>query len=66
MAKYKWGVPLEAPVAGDGSFVVKTPGLLVSGKANTVTFQGTIKGGSLEADVGTIECAAHLSLKKSR
>lgn len=64
VAKYQWGVPLEAPVAGDGSFMVRAPGLLIRGKANTILFQGTIKGGNLEADVGSVECGAHLSLKK--
>jgi hypothetical protein len=64
VAKYKWGVPVEATVAADGTFLSRTPGLSFHGKQNTVTFKGVIKGGALEADIGTQACAAHLSLMK--
>lgn len=64
VAKYKWGVPVEATVAADGTFLSRTPGLSFHGKQNTITFKGVIKGGALEADIGTQACAAHLSLMK--
>ena len=61
---YRWGVPLEGPVAGDGSFSVEHQGMAMRGAAAMISIKGRISGGNLEADVGSNLCAAHLSLKK--
>jgi hypothetical protein len=65
MIKYKWGVPLETTVAADGSFSVDHVGMAMRGAAAMISLKGRITGGTLEADVGSDRCAAHLSLKKA-
>ena len=62
--RYSWGVPLETTVGGDGSFSVDHQGMAVRGASAMISLKGRISGGNLEADVGTPQCAAHLSLKK--
>ena len=64
VAKYKWGVPLEAPVAADGSFFDQEKGLAIAGASPSIIIKGRITGPKLEADVGTPACAAHLSLTR--
>jgi hypothetical protein len=64
--RYRWGpVPLQATVAGDGSFSVDAAGASSRGFSSSVSFKGRINVGTLEADVGGNICAGHLSLKKS-
>jgi hypothetical protein len=65
MVHWKWGgVPLNATIAPDGSFSTTAAGWASRGASGGFSFSGRIVGGNLEADVGSIQCAAHLSLKK--
>jgi hypothetical protein len=56
----RWGsVALEATVGTNGTFSAnKLGGTLLN------SLNGRISGGSLEADIGNVYCAAHLSLKR--
>lgn len=64
--RYRWGpVPLQATVAGDGSFSVDVAGGASRGYSSDISFKGRIATGNLEADVGGNICAGHLSLRKS-
>jgi hypothetical protein len=56
------GVRLQLDVAADGSFYASVPN---PGTGRLIEMKGSICGDSLEADVGTSFCAAHLSLKRS-
>jgi hypothetical protein len=63
--KWTWGgVPLVATIASDGSFSTTAAGWASRGASGSFSFNGRTTGGSLEADVGSIQCAAHLSMKK--
>jgi hypothetical protein len=63
--RYRWGpVPLQATVAGDGSFSIDVAGAASRANSSSVSFKGRINIGNLEADVGGNVCAGHLSLRK--
>ena len=63
VAKYTWGGKLmEAPVKQDGTFYVLTDGF---NGGPSWELKGKIAPGNLEADVGSVTCAGHLSLKKT-
>ena len=61
---YKWVRDMEAKVRADGSFFVSALGRAARGASPSVSVQGRIAGGKLEADVGGDRCAVHLSLTK--
>jgi hypothetical protein len=57
----QWGrVELEARVDANGLFSANKLG----GASRLQSLNGRISGGTLEADIGNVACAAHLSLKK--
>ena len=63
---WKWGgVPLKATIGADGSFATEAAGWASRGASGSFSFKGRIAGGNLEADVGSIQCAAHLSMRKA-
>jgi hypothetical protein len=49
-----------ATVGADGSFSANKLGAYL----RLQSLNGRISGGTLEADIGNVACAAHLSLKK--
>jgi hypothetical protein len=64
--EWKWGgVPLKAAIAPDGSFSTSAAGWASRGASGAFAFSGKFAGGSLEADVGSSACAAHISMKKA-
>lgn len=65
IVRYKWAVPIETTVGSDGSFSIYQEGQQAGrGGSNMISLKGRISDGKLEADVGSIYCAAHLSLTK--
>ena len=66
MIEWKWGgVPLKATIGADGSFATEAAGWASRGASGAFSFKGRIAGGNLEADVGSVQCAAHLSMRKA-
>jgi len=64
--QWHWGgVALKATIGPDGSFATDAAGWASRGASGSFSFKGRITGGNLEADVGSIQCAAHISMKKA-
>jgi hypothetical protein len=59
----KWAADLEVDIAPDGSFEQRV--IASQRPLRTASIKGKIANGTLEADIGTDLCSAHLSLKKS-
>lgn len=65
VASYTWATgPIVGTVQSDGSFEGYKQGLATRGASPMFSLKGKITGTKLEADVGSTQCAVHLSLTK--
>ena len=61
----RWKPPVDVTVGNDGVMTGGGQGMQeFRGGSNPLTFEGRITGNAFEADLGTRNCAVHLSLKK--
>ncbi len=61
----RWKPPIDVTVSNDGVMTGSRQGQQAfRGGSNLLSFEGRITGNAFEADLGTKNCAVHLSLKK--